>query len=89
MNAYINGEYRCYSTANGISRHYLGCRHMKPREAISHQPYLSHFRVSGEGSSRGPGFVPPSPVNADPSPEPRGSRSAVRHPGAVLPPPTT
>jgi hypothetical protein len=76
MNAYINGEYRCYSTANGISRHYLGCRHMKPRDAIRHvantDPYVSPRR-SGEASTPTPSAPLPGSGQLDASPEPRGS----------------
>jgi hypothetical protein len=34
--AHDGEQYRCYVSANGIVRRYLGCRYKTPREAIRH-----------------------------------------------------
>lgn len=59
--AYIDGKYACYSATDGIRKHFLGCRHERPRQAIAHTSgsYVSPLRESGHGS----------PVTPDPSPE--------------------
>lgn len=38
--------HRCYTSTNGIDRHYLGCAHKTPRQAIKHtsQTYASPKR---------------------------------------------
>jgi hypothetical protein len=59
---YFLGRYRCYTTESGKDRHYLGCAHRTPREAITHDVpiYVSPLRsgddplalpLAGVGSS--------------------------------------
>lgn len=74
MIAHRDGTYRCYTTTNGIRRHYSGCSHETPREAIRHtanHPYISPLRVEGMST----------PVTARDS-SPLGSHGAVLIPAA-------
>lgn len=59
--AYINGSWSCYAL-EGRTRHYLGCSHERPRQAIAHTsptPYVSPLRASIEASTAD-SVVPPS-----------------------------
>jgi hypothetical protein len=51
--AYINGQWACYSTTDGIRKHLLGCRHERPRQAISHTSgtYANPLRASDGAST--------------------------------------
>ena len=73
--AYVNGTWRCYDTANGITRHYLGCRHLLPKSAITHtrntDPYTSPLRAS-DGATTSSASAPLLPVSSLVAPsEPR------------------
>jgi len=52
----LDGRYACYTTRTGIDRHWLGCRHETPRQAIAHTVpvYVSPTR-SESGASYPPG----------------------------------
>lgn len=60
MIAVIDGKHCCYTTTNGIKRHYLGCQHDGPRQAIRHvhPVYVSPLRASDEATT--PASIPPS-----------------------------
>ena len=65
--------YRCYSTADGRRKHFLGCSHEHPRQAIAHTSgtYVPPLRVSAGASTPVP--VPPAvPGPLDAPAEPLG-----------------
>lgn len=72
--AYINGQWACYSTTDGIRKHYLGCRHETPKAQIAHATgaYVSPRR-SGEASTHGPSAPLLGRGQLDASPERLGS----------------
>ena len=47
----VNGRHCCYTTRYGIDRHYLGCAHETPRQALSHTVpvYVPASRSALEG----------------------------------------
>lgn len=74
--AYINGQYVCYSLVDGRRRHYLGCRHDRPRQAIAHTSgtYTSPLRASDGASTPVPSAPLPGLGLSDAPSEPRLGR---------------